>query len=104
MLGATGADRPVFDASIGTELRREMEAGLAPLVENLADDEKLTVSKHLLSRVHGCQVRLLAEESGPDDFVATVPIARGTVAHKAIELGIHSSPCRWSWSTRRWPA
>lgn len=91
VLGATGTDRPVFDASIGAELRRELEDGLAPLVENLAEDEQLTVSKHLLSRVHGCQVRLLAEEAEPDDFVATVPIARGTVAHKAIELGIHWS-------------
>jgi hypothetical protein len=61
------------------------------LVANLGDDEQLTVSKHLLGRVHGCQVRLLAEEAGGEEFVPTIPTARGTISHKAIELGIHWS-------------
>lgn len=89
VLGASDAERPTFDPDLSAVLRTELEDGLAPLVENLADDERLTVSKHLLGRVHGCQVRLLAEEAEGDDFVPTIPTARGTVAHKAIELGIH---------------
>lgn len=91
VLGATGVHRPIFDGELWRDLRRELEDGLAPLVDNLGDDEQLIVSKHLLGRVHGCQVRLLAEEAGDDGFVPSIPTARGTVAHKAIELGIHWS-------------
>ncbi|NLD77642.1 MAG: PD-(D/E)XK nuclease family protein [Acidimicrobiales bacterium] len=91
VLGASGAGRPTFDSGLAEELRRELEDGLAPLVTNLADDEQLTVSKHVLGRVHGCQVRLMAEEAAGDGFAVSIPTARGTVAHKAIELGIHWS-------------
>ena len=49
----------------------------------------MQLSKHLIGRIHGCEVRLLAEEAEGDEFVVTVPIARGTIAHKAVELGIH---------------
>lgn len=90
-LGASGSHRPTFDPGLGAELRGELEDGLTPLVHNLADDEHLVVSKHILGRVHGCQVRLMAEEAGDDGFVVSIPTARGTVAHKAIELGIHWS-------------
>ncbi len=90
-LGATDAARPTFPDDLAARLRAELEDGLAPLVANLATDEQLTVSKHLLGRVHGCQVRLLAEEALDEDFVPNVAVARGTVAHKAVELGIHWS-------------
>lgn len=85
-LGA-GGTRPTFAPDLRDRLRTDLEDGLAPLVANLAADEGLVVSKHLLSRVHGCQVRLLAEDGG--DFTPSVAVARGTVSHKAIELGIH---------------
>jgi hypothetical protein len=58
------------------------------VVDDLAPDEDLTVSKHLLGLVHGCEARFLAEDAD-GDFQVTVPIARGAVAHKAVELGIH---------------
>ena len=86
VLGSSGS-RPTFPDDLRARLRSDLEDGLTPLVENLADDEGLVVSKHLLSQVHGCQVRLLAEDDG--DFTPSVPIARGTISHKAIELGIH---------------
>lgn len=89
VLGASDAERPSFPDDLAVRLRRHLEAGLAPLVANLGDDEVLTVSKHLLSRVHGCQVRLLAEEAQDDAFTPTVATARGAIAHKAIELGVH---------------
>ena len=88
MLGAAGAERPVCPEGIGARLRAELEAGLRDVVDDLAADEVLVVSKHKLAQVHGCEVRLLAEEVD-DAFEVTVPIARGTVAHKAVELGIH---------------
>lgn len=88
VLGAAGAARPVFPEGIGARLRGQLEAGLADVVGDLAADEVLHVSKHKLAQVHACEARLLAEEAD-DAFEVTIPIARGTVAHKAVELGIH---------------
>lgn len=88
-LGASGAERPTFDPELGRRLRADLEAGLRPVLDDLAPDEDLGLSKHLLMRIHGCEVRLLAEDAEPGKFVVTVPIARGTIAHKAVELGIH---------------
>lgn len=70
-------------------LRFDLEAGLRPVLDDLAPDEDVQLSKHLIGRIHGCEVRLLAEEAADTGFQVNVPIARGTVAHKAIELGIH---------------
>jgi hypothetical protein len=86
LLGAPGGDRPQFDAGLRHELRAELEHGLAPLVEQLPADESLFVSKHKLSLVHGCEARFVAEQAG--DFSWSVPTARGTVAHRSIELGV----------------
>jgi hypothetical protein len=88
-LGAAGADRPVFDPDLAPRLRADLEAGLVGVLDNLGADEDLTLSKHLLGRVHGCEVRLLAEDAADEPFTVTVPIARGSIAHKAVELGIH---------------
>ncbi len=86
LLGAGRDQRPHFDAVLRHELRRDLDDGLAEQVEHVSDDE-LWVSKHLLGQVLGCERKYVAEESEP--FVWTVPIARGSVAHKAIELSIH---------------
>lgn len=88
-LGATGGERPTFDPGLAPRLRAELEAALAPVVADLAPDEDLAVSKHLLGQVHGCEVRLLAEEAAAEPFAVSVPVARGAIAHKAVELGIH---------------
>jgi len=50
-------------------------------------DDPLWVAKHQLVAVHGCETRFLAELDEP--FAWTVPMARGTVTHKAVELGLH---------------
>jgi hypothetical protein len=86
-LGAAGGERPVFPGGLRERLRADLERELAPVLGDLAEDEELTISKHLLSQVHGCEARFLAELDQP--FEASVPIVRGTVAHKAVELGIH---------------
>lgn len=88
-LGAAGADRPLFPPDLGNRLRNDLEVGLREVLGDLAPDEDMHVSKHLLSQVHGCEVRFVAEDSSSEPFVVTIPIARGTVAHKAVELGIH---------------
>ena len=89
VLGAAGAERPTFDAELRHHLRGQLEAGLEAVADDLGPDEILSVSKHLLGQVHGCEVRLLAEEAADEGFAVTVPIARGAISHKAIELGIH---------------
>jgi len=89
VLGASEGDRPLFPGSLAERLRADLEAGFAPVLDDLAPDEDLQLSKHLIQRIHGCEVRLVAEDRAGDPFTVTVPIARGTVAHKAIELGIH---------------
>lgn len=85
VLGATG-DRPRFAEDLGDRLRADLEGALATVAANLAPDETVNVNKHLLSQVHGCQVRFLADDS---PFEVTVATARGAVSHKAVELGLH---------------
>ena len=86
-LGASREERPRFDAALRHQLRRELEEGLEPLIEEIDPKDQMFVSKHLLGRVMGCERRFLAEDD--EEFEWSVPIARGTIAHKAIELSIH---------------
>jgi hypothetical protein len=89
-LACAPRDRPVFDEGLGGQLRAHLEDGLEPLVpvlDTLGIDQ-LWVSKHKVGSVLGCEVRFLAdEEIGFDGW--TVPRARGTVAHRAIELSMN---------------
>src|SRR3954447_23455657 len=89
-LKATPSERPSFPADLAHRLREQLEEGLAPLIVVLdtLGIERLWVSKHKVASIHGCEVRFLAEdELGFDGW--TVPRARGTVAHRAIELSMH---------------
>jgi hypothetical protein len=85
-LGARPHERPEFDPRLRHELREGLERRLAPVVARLPAGEVLWVSKHRLSSVHGCEGRFLAEAS--EEFTWNPPRARGTVAHKAIELSV----------------
>jgi hypothetical protein len=89
-LGAGRNDRPTFSSDLGSRLRAQLEEGLRPLILVLdtLGIEKLWVSKHKVSSIHGCEVRFLAEDDrGFEGW--TVPMARGTIAHRAIELSMH---------------
>jgi hypothetical protein len=86
-LGATRDQRPHFDAALRHQLRRELDDALEPLMADIPTDDTMFVSKHLLGRIMGCERRFLAEDD--DRFEWSVPLARGTIAHKAIELSIH---------------
>ena len=86
-LGAPRGEWPRFEVTLRHELRRELDDGLEPLLDSLDPDDQLFVNKHLLGQIHGCERKFLADEAEP--FSWTVPMARGTVAHKAIELSIH---------------
>ncbi len=89
-LGAGRDGRPTFHRSLLEELRTELDDGLKPIVDQLGPPESrdiLVVTKHLLTLAMGCERHFLATEDEP--FTWSVPTARGSVVHKAIELSIH---------------
>jgi hypothetical protein len=87
LLGAGGGDRPSFDPELGPHLRTQLERGLADVAASLGpDDDAFFVNKHGLSGVHGCEARYLAERD--ERFEWSVPKARGSIAHQAIEMGV----------------
>ncbi|WP_419842837.1 hypothetical protein [Candidatus Poriferisodalis sp.] len=78
--------RPAYAHSFATDLRIEIEAALAEHAEAAReiDSRGMWVSKRTLAGVFGCEARFLADERTP--FEWSVPTARGTVLHKAVEL------------------
>jgi hypothetical protein len=84
-LGATKGERPTFPADLRDELRKELRQHLAPVVEALGGDS-MFLSKRVIEQSHGCEVANLDEEARP--FAWSVPMARGVLAHKAIELSL----------------
>lgn len=90
-LGAPRSERPTFEPGLKVQLKQELERELAPLVREMGEDD-LFLSKHTIERVHGCEGRFLAEEE--QEFEWSAPIARGIVAHRAIEIAV-TSPRRW---------
>jgi hypothetical protein len=89
-LRAAPDERPLFDPGLRVALVADLEeqlAALVPMLDTLGIVQ-LWVTKHRLSSVSGCEVHFLAEEdAGFDGW--TVPTARGSVAHRAIELSMH---------------
>lgn len=87
LLGAAPDERPTFAPSLRDVLLAELEDGLAEIAPELTTDDPLFVSKRALSNVHGCELRHVVERGA--DFSWNATIARGSVAHKAIELSVH---------------
>jgi len=91
-----GADDQSVPADVVAALRAELEARIAPVATRVPDGAALFVGKSALHQLDTCEARWQAEASGR--FRWTVPSARGTVAHKAIELGANwrgeADPCR----------
>jgi hypothetical protein len=108
VIGAPRATWPAFRTELRHELREELESGLGLIIDRLdevasggADGEAkggandapppspIYLSKHTLSGVLGCEARFVHEEAA--GFPGwSVPLARGTVAHRAIELSAHT--------------
>lgn len=86
-LGATGEQRPVFPDGLAAGLRERLTTGLQGVADNLEAGDNLYISKFLLSQVLSCEARHLHELQ--QEFAWSVPVARGTVAHKAVELSVH---------------
>ncbi len=77
--------RPRFRSTLRMEIRTRLEQELVTTADEL--DEPLWVSKRSLAAVHGCEAHYLADRKIP--FTYSIPVARGSVAHKAIELSVH---------------
>jgi len=85
-IGARRETWPEFPAELRYELRGELEKGLADHVARLNSDRSIWANKHAITAVHGCEKRFLADREFPG---WSVPLARGTVVHKAIEFSIN---------------
>ena len=77
-------ERPEVDPDLRVELRARLERELAPVAAGLT--EPVFVSKAALGRVLACEAHHVAETAAP--FEWSLPAARGTVAHKAIQLSV----------------
>lgn len=77
--------RPTFDAGLRGELRQRLESGLGDLATLL--DRPFWAGKTPLGRVFSCEAHEVAEQGVP--FEWNLANARGTVAHRAIELSVH---------------
>ena len=95
LLGRRADDQPV-GAEVVVALREELEERLAPVAERIPPGTAVFVGKSALHQLDTCEGRWAAEASGR--FTWAVPSARGTVAHKAIDLGANwrgeADPCR----------
>jgi hypothetical protein len=90
-LMARGQPRPCFDPELAADLRADLEEALTPLLAGT--EEQLWVTKGALGQVHACEAHFLANEEEP--FAWNAGNARGTVAHRALELTLSSTGEVW---------
>jgi PD-(D/E)XK nuclease superfamily len=83
-LMALGQDRPRFGPEVAADVQAGIEGALAPLLDD--GDEPLWVGKGALHRVHACEAHFAATDA--EDFEWNAGNARGTVAHRALELAL----------------
>jgi len=84
-LGKKAAPGEEFPAELGPSLRHELSQSFGPIAVRLTDP--LFLNKHVIGMAMGCEKRFLAERA--TKFAWSPPTARGTIAHKAIELSVH---------------
>ena len=85
-LGAKPDERPEFSADIQRSFRQSLEESTHDFLEDIPANETLFVSKHQLTQIMGCEKRYVAESE--EKFEWSIPTARGTLSHKAIELSV----------------
>jgi len=88
LLGARPDERPVFPDGLRGRIADDLSEAVAPIAGGVDPDDPIFVNKRRLAQVHGCQALYTYEQSTPG-FDWSIPVAIGTVAHKAIELSIH---------------
>jgi hypothetical protein len=77
--------RPEVEVTLAAGLRQRMESALAALAAGLATP--LFIGKSHLTQVHACEAHHQALRAQP--FAWSMATARGSVAHRAIELSLH---------------
>ncbi len=85
-IGALRETWPTFDPELRGQLRGELESGISEHVAMLGPDRHIWANKHAVGSVLGCEKRFLADREFPG---WSVPLARGSIVHKAIELSIN---------------
>lgn len=88
-LMAAGRPRPSFPDTLAERLRAMLEEGLSEAAAQVGPDG-VVIRKADLAQVHACEAHYLAETTSP--FGWNSRNARGTVAHKAIELSVNLRP------------
>tara|TARA_B100000131_G_scaffold89016_1_gene85848 strand:+ start:1403 stop:2353 length:951 start_codon:yes stop_codon:yes gene_type:complete len=86
-LGARPSERPEFSDDLKEKLKSKLEEVAQSVSGGLPDNESLFVNKHLLTQLMGCETRYIAESQ--ESFEWSIPTARGTLSHKAIELSVY---------------
>jgi hypothetical protein len=81
-----------FRTGLSVALREQLDDDLEPIARRLGDD-LLYLNKHTISTALGCEERYLAEEAAK--FEWSTAKARGTIAHKAIEISANV-PGTWA--------
>jgi hypothetical protein len=76
----------VWPEGLATQLEEAIEEELGELAEHLSKDKPIFLNKHALATIHACEAN---QQATAGKFEWSVPTARGTVAHRAIELSIH---------------
>ena len=85
-IGARRETWPEFPPELRGELRGELEKGISEHVAKLGPDRQIWANKHAIATVLGCEKKFLADREFPG---WSVPLARGSVVHKAIEFSIN---------------
>tara|TARA_B100002052_G_scaffold67946_1_gene61347 strand:- start:20027 stop:21007 length:981 start_codon:yes stop_codon:yes gene_type:complete len=81
-------------ATYGATLRHELHSALEAATKDLVDsiDEPLWISKRQMQAVNGCEALYEAQQIEP--FEWRIPMTRGQIFHKCVELSVHLFPKR----------
>jgi hypothetical protein len=83
------AKRPDFAPStpdLADDIEAHVSEALEPIAAHYTAERSLVIAKHSLNSVHGCEAQHVANRG---KFAWSLPLVRGTVLHKAIELLIN---------------
>lgn len=83
-------ERIIHPSTLRAQIEFELEKETVDLVDRL--EEPLWVSKRQLHAVNSCEALYEAQEGEP--FEWRVPMTRGQIFHKCVELSVHLSPKR----------
>ncbi len=83
-LGAKLEERPEFNDDLQRLLKTELEERSRELSSAIPSNETLFISKYHLNQIMRCENQFKYERE--QQFEWSVPTARGTISHKAIEL------------------